>query len=311
MKNPESYNNPSDSEKERRNKIEVLINEVSKDKPTISEFAGKPGFPDGMLKADTRYLERRDEKNMFTEKDDFARTAEPLIAYMLNTPDFISRRNNWAFWSSEYDDNANGTDIVFGVETPKTKAVYSVDVATGTTMQNISNKIYDGFKKQRENLGLGRGHSRIKYCKRDNRYWSENDVPHFVVGACPATINKAIDGICVKDGKVEKIENTRKLKFMLVAEMREELKNIEETDEKTEQMKKYIGASLDNAIVEYFGKERITFDEYKREVNRLATEDVTFRLIMIQARKTYDENKNKNRGVNTMASKTHNEHNHK
>ena len=120
--------------------------------------------------------------------------------------------------ASDYDDKRNGTDIVFGVKNLKTDShtVLSIDVATGTLLKNIQGKFYNSFN-------IHNGTSYVKYCMHNDQRWREPDAPHFILGMSPASQNKAVDKIIIKNGELKGRETDLDSDFILLSEIREQI----------------------------------------------------------------------------------------
>lgn len=260
-------------------KKETLYRAMYSAQPSFDDFKGYTGYSNGMLRSDKEWLDEKSASIYNSEwkdaDDDFARYMEPVVTYILNREELLPTRDNFAFLASEYDDKRNGTDIVFGVENNEFEndTIVSIDVATGTLLDNIAKKFANSFDKHN-------GTAYIKYCMHNEKRWREPDALHFVIGMSPASQNKAFDKINVANGELKGRETDFDSDFIILSEMREQIRmqladlKRRPADEIVEQRKAKLddlAAPINTGICRTLG---INFAEYptKEERNRVFRE---------------------------------------
>ena len=137
-------------------KATILQKAMYRAQPTFDDFRGCPGYSNDMLGRDAQKLKEKEARIARNNKgksgeawsDRWSVQAEPILTYVMNTDSFLSTRDSFAFLAHEYDDKYNGTDIVFCVMgKDKRYMTFSVDVATGTSSDNIRKDHFQSLPK--------------------------------------------------------------------------------------------------------------------------------------------------------------------
>ena len=201
---------------------DALYQAMNAVRPRISQFYGVPGFPPNELRSDNRLVQKRTQKIEEDEwnnssafiPDEWAQFAEPVVAYYLNDEKLFANANNYAFPASHFDDLFRGTDVVFGIQEKdgEKDGVFSIDASTGTGRDSVD-------KKFRVSIDEHRGVSDVKYCLHDEKKWSEEEAPHFVVGMSPASIQKALLTFHLENGVLKGHDEDLDTKFIIVSEL--------------------------------------------------------------------------------------------
>ena len=203
-------------------KKEILYQSMDEFRPTFKDFRGHPGYINESIQKHQNELNKKEKKREYYEKiladDEFARYMEPVVTCVLNDSNLFPTRNNFSFPASKYDDEINGTDIVFviGDRTGKGSLIFSIDAASGTNIQNIQEKF--------ERSAIYNYTSHIEYCLYKDQRWRESDAPHFILGISPGSQNKAMDNIIIKDLKFKERTEDLDTDFMILSEMKEQIR---------------------------------------------------------------------------------------
>ncbi len=211
-------------------KAAILQKAMYSTQPTFDDFRGRDGYSDKMLGADARYVRKRKEKiatknqqdeNEYARNDRWSAQAEPILAYIMNTDQFLPTRESFAHLAHEYDDLGNGTDIVFCVSSKNGGYITcSVDVATDTNPKYIAEKFIESGRMHKATPPWV---ANVHYCRHDDERWQEPEAPHFILGLMPSRIDDATDAVNIKDGLIAGRESDPKTDFKLASEMREQI----------------------------------------------------------------------------------------
>ena len=196
--------------------------------PQIDDFRDCKGYPDAMLNGDKQKLgtkqsyiaEGRDEYG--ANNDRYSWEAEPILTYILNDRSFLPVHENSAHLASEYDDKFNGTDIVMYLKNKDGEVItLSIDVATSTNYENISNKFNNSMRVHGNTPAMA---AYIKYCESDGKKWREPVASHFIIGLMPACLDDAVEKVDIKDGLIAGRNKDPITDFKIVSELYEQAK---------------------------------------------------------------------------------------
>ena len=210
-------------------KATILQKAMYRAQPTFDDFRGCPGYSNDMLGRDAQKLKEKEARIARNNKgksgeawsDRWSVQAEPILTYVMNTDSFLSTRDSFAFLAHEYDDKYNGTDIVFCVMgKDKRYMTFSVDVATGTSSDNIRKKFDESAQSHGGTPPMA---AYVKYCVHGGRHWKESEAPQFILGMMPSRLDDATGAVDIKEGLIAGREADPKTDFKLLSEMREQI----------------------------------------------------------------------------------------
>ena len=208
-----------------------LIQAMQEGQPRPWDYRKAPGFSEETIRADMHDLAKKerwiDRHDSIESTDEFVAMSEPLVADTLGSPGIFRSRKHFAHLATDYDDKIGGTDVVFGVEEKKTHQwmVFSVDVASGTSPENVAGKFLSSEKtRERDDLTIPPYAASIHYCQYRDERWKALAVPHFILGLSPGGIARGVEHLSFnKDGLLLGSTPDFDTDFMLLSEMQEQI----------------------------------------------------------------------------------------
>ena len=191
----ETSNSYENEETELDKQYKSVIAMYDKNRASVKDFES-PRRNQDELYSDIHYVEMK--KNSFAQRNgefsslDDDKALEAVLFYMGNN-DQLFARESFSEPGSDYDDYANGVDVVFGLTRDKKgeyDTCFSVDACTAMSRKAVTDKF---INSEHYAVNDAPGCSIIKYYQHEGKQTNLGRKPSYIVGASPAAISKAVE----------------------------------------------------------------------------------------------------------------------